>query len=683
MIVPQPEGSTLDTGELLLGELNCTACHAATPAAAARLESRAAPRLGRDGLRLTPGWIRSWLADPAGTKPGSLMPDLLHGLPETGRAEAIEALTQFLVSVQPPGPADAVSADPARAVIGRRLYHSLGCAACHAPFERGEAGEQAFDAAQGGAVPLGDLARKYPAGELVRFLRDPGAHRPSGRMPSLSLSESEATDLAVYLLRAQLDLPPADSAPVAGLRWDYFEGEFRKCAELAAASPVASGVTNQVTAEVARRDALFGLRFNGGIEVPTDGEYTFWARSDDGSQVLVDGRVVVDNDGEHGAETRSGRVALTAGYHPFQVLFTQVGGGFELKIEWAGPGFRRQVIPPEVFRHFARPMRPVDDAPWIADAAGVARGRDWFERLNCGACHAGADLPPGRPASALDALASQAASGCLADPAPATVPRYALSAEQRTALRAATTRSGELAAPVAPARRVEATLTRFNCLACHERDGVGGPVAGGRADWFETVGEVDLGDEGRIPPALTGVGAKLRPEWLAQVLSEGSKVRPYMATRMPVFGTPQVSGLPAALRAVDRRADAPEAPAVTDRDAKLGWKLVGNDGLGCVACHTFGKLGSLGIPALGLDTMGHRLEWDWFRRYLPDPAALRPGTRMPTFWPDGQAVNDAILGGDTDAQIQALWAYLAEGARAEVPAGLIRGRQELVPAGEP
>ena len=65
-----------------------------------------------------------------------------------------------------------------------------------------------------------------------------------------------------------------------------------------------------------------------------------------------------------------------------------------------------------------------------------------------------------------------------------------------------------------------------------------------------------------------------------------------------------------------------------DHEHHLGRTLVGRDGLSCIACHTFTTYGSMGIPALALDSMGSRLEWDWFRRYLPDPAALRR-TRVP------------------------------------------------------
>jgi hypothetical protein len=72
------------------------------------------------------------------------------------------------------------------------------------------------------------------------------------------------------------------------------------------------------------------------------------------------------------------------------------------------------------------------------------------------------------------------------------------------------------------------------------------------------------------------------------------------------------------------------------------------------------------------------LKWDWFRRYLLDPQSLRPGTRMPPFWPDGVATNKTVLGGDTEKQISAIWAYLARKNFTDLPPGLIQGKQELV-----
>src|SRR5690606_36804254 len=54
-------------------------------------------------------------------------------------------------------------------------------------------------------------------------------------------------------------------------------------------------------------------------------------------------------------------------------------------------------------------------------------------------------------------------------------------------------------------------LTSFRCIACHVRDGYGGVHA--ERDAFFGGSQPNLGDDGRIPPPLTQVGAKLRPAW--------------------------------------------------------------------------------------------------------------------------------------------------------------------------
>jgi hypothetical protein len=81
---------------------------------------------------------------------------------------------------------------------------------------------------------------------------------------------------------------------------------------------------------------------------------------------------------------------------------------------------------------------------------------------------------------------------------------------------------------------------------------------------------------------------------------------------------------------------------------------------------------------MDLTLMTKRLKKDWFHRYLLDPPSLRPGTRMPTFWPDGVSAQKEILGGDTHRQIDAVWAYLSRAKELGLPPGLIQGKLELV-----
>ncbi|RME91526.1 MAG: hypothetical protein D6766_11790, partial [Verrucomicrobia bacterium] len=62
---------------------------------------------------------------------------------------------------------------------------------------------------------------------------------------------------------------------------------------------------------------------------------------------------------------------------------------------------------------------------------------------------------------------------------------------------------------------------------------------------------------------------------------------------------------------------------------------------------------------------GRRLQWPWFRRYLEDPVKFRPGTRMPSFWPEGRPVLPEVLDGDPTRQIGAIWHALLEARSAE------------------
>ncbi|MCZ7636062.1 MAG: hypothetical protein M5U12_08520 [Verrucomicrobia bacterium] len=212
------------------------------------------------------------------------------------------------------------------------------------------------------------------------------------------------------------------------------------------------------------------------------------------------------------------------------------------------------------------------------------------------------------------------------------------------------------------------TLAALNCYACHSRDGWGGPGAS-RSDFFQTLSDYDLGDEGRLPPHLSGVGHKLRPEWLGEVLTNAGAVRPYMGVRMPQFGTVNVGPLTAGLRDADARPGSldPAPPG----DVKAGAELVGVGGYACIQCHRFGPHPSLGISVMDLTRMTQRLHWDWFRRYLENPGLLRAGTRMPAFWPEGQASVTHILEGDTARQIASIWAYLSLAAEAPPPPGLL------------
>jgi mono/diheme cytochrome c family protein len=680
----------VEPGEILLSEMNCTACHDAGPFKD-RLASRPSPQLDTDhGVKATPQWLRDFLANPQAENPGTLMPDMLAGLDESKRAEVAEALTHYLVSLRSPAKAEPVGQNPAAIALGKSLYHTIGCVQCHAPEElpqnKPDAKGELEDLAKI-SVPLGDLAKKYTVAELAAFLRDPLKSRPGGRMPSLKLNPVEARAIAMYLLRSQT--AGGEAAQLTGISYDYYEEQLPELPHFERLTPKTSGNTDVFSLSVAERKNDFALRFHGAINVPKEGEYEFATKSDDGSRLLIDDKQIVDNGGVHPDQERKGKVTLTAGPHNIVVEYFDAGGNTALKVLWKPPGGKKEEIPSKALSHEGKAMQPTGSAAFAVDEHKATLGQSYYVSLQCARCHGTLptkwpvlETPAAPPAKPLARLTGRQPTGCLGTKAKEGVPHFEISDRQRVVILAQLSAQAILTEPLSPEQEIIRTMTVMNCYACHNRDRRGGPE-GLRREYFANVGEVDLGDEGKLPPQLNGVGAKLRPEWIKTVLVEGGAVRPYMATRMPQFGAANVGHLPELFDKADARPEAlpqPDvfAPGAAEAANKHGRKLLGVGGLTCIACHMFDGNKSLGVPALDLATTGQRLKFDWFRRYLLDPQSLRPGTRMPAFWPNGVAVNKDILDGDTEKQIFAIWAYLARKNFTDLPPGLIQGKMELV-----
>ncbi|HEX2983300.1 MAG TPA: PA14 domain-containing protein, partial [Ignavibacteriales bacterium] len=89
----------------------------------------------------------------------------------------------------------------------------------------------------------------------------------------------------------------------------------------------------------------FGLLFEGYIQVPITGVYTFYIDTDDGSQLFLNGKKVIDNDGLHGTGERAYEVALEAGVYPVKLPFFQGGAAKTLIFQCKEPGKQKQNVP--------------------------------------------------------------------------------------------------------------------------------------------------------------------------------------------------------------------------------------------------------------------------------------------------------------------------------------------------
>ncbi|SCW92132.1 Chitobiase/beta-hexosaminidase C-terminal domain-containing protein [Sphingobium faniae] len=96
------------------------------------------------------------------------------------------------------------------------------------------------------------------------------------------------------------------------------------------------------------RDSNVAVVFEGFIHIAQAGTHNFSLASDDGSKLYIDGKAVVDNDGDHGVITASGSVDLQPGKHAIRVEYFNGGGGAWLGAYLEGPGISRQFIDPNL-----------------------------------------------------------------------------------------------------------------------------------------------------------------------------------------------------------------------------------------------------------------------------------------------------------------------------------------------
>lgn len=149
----------------------------------------------------------------------------------------------------------------------------------------------------------------------------------------------------------------------AGLDYSYYEGNWNNLPDFTTLTPAKTGTSTNLNLSVRNRDNTYSIRYTGYISVPTDGIYTFYTTSDDGSKLLIGSTEVVNNDGLHAEQERSGTIGLKAGVHAISILFLQGGGGQTLIASYSGPNLGKQAIPDAAFRRVGSAQPSVSTNP--------------------------------------------------------------------------------------------------------------------------------------------------------------------------------------------------------------------------------------------------------------------------------------------------------------------------------
>ncbi len=124
-----------------------------------------------------------------------------------------------------------------------------------------------------------------------------------------------------------------------GLRYKYFEGNWSSLPDFNTVPLVKTGVSANVDISVRNRNDQFGFLWEGFIYVPVAGTYKFETNSDDGSKLWLStynasSTPLVNNDGLHGGQLRSGTITLQAGVYPISIAYFDQSGGQSITVYW-------------------------------------------------------------------------------------------------------------------------------------------------------------------------------------------------------------------------------------------------------------------------------------------------------------------------------------------------------------
>ena len=301
----------------------------------------------------------------------------------------------------------------------------------------------------------------------------------------------------------------------------------------------------------------------------------------------------------------------------------------------------------------------------------VTRGAQFLATTGCLNCHAG--VPPTTTPTLATTLQHGWQKGCLAPDAAArgTAPDFAFDAAQREALHAFAMAGFDSLKQDVPAEFAERQIQNLRCAACHSRDGQ--PSVLSQLDEeiaaLQSASPLEEGEGKPIftpaLPALTWLGEKLRPDYLATFIGghASAKPRPWIVSRMPGFATYAERLAKGLAQQHGFGTDIAPEPAPNVEKIKAGDTLIGeNGGFNCVQCHTLADRAATAVfeaPGPNLALAPIRLRKEYFYRWVLTPTRIDPETKMPKFADEeGKTPLTDFFEGHADLQFDAIWQYL-------------------------
>jgi len=197
-----PKAPQLNVAYATFERAGCYACHK-TRGFDTTTMRKPGPILTKIDSKLTKDWVRNWIRNPRAVKQTTWMPRIWYNSNSSAPQDAvrneveINAAVNYLFANTEKWEAAVKNPPKGDAKSGEKIVKSIGCQGCHVVGEgsREEAGpHRTF------GQPLESIGSKTTYEWVFNWVRDPKHYNPATYMPNLRLTDSQAADVATYLM---------------------------------------------------------------------------------------------------------------------------------------------------------------------------------------------------------------------------------------------------------------------------------------------------------------------------------------------------------------------------------------------------------------------------------------------------------------------------------------------------
>lgn len=160
---------------------------------------------------------------------------------------------------------------------------------------------------------------------------------------------------------APLGVPASSiAAPVSGLTGTYYQGSAFQKQMVTRTDADIDFDWGAVAPDPSMKAGAFSVKWTGQLTAPTTETYTFTTLADDGAQVWVGGKMIINDWHQHAATTDRGRVRLLAGqtYDVVVKYFESQIPPAIVRLYWSTPTMKAQIVPQSAFT--TSPYSPIE-----------------------------------------------------------------------------------------------------------------------------------------------------------------------------------------------------------------------------------------------------------------------------------------------------------------------------------